>query len=339
MTNTVPGTDVRPAGHTGSQAWVPAFAAGGAHPSGVAGAPGALPFTPGAGAAAPPEPPLAPAERTRLDAVFRSALEQGIHGVCFSPYLDGQQPGSQIGAEQIRERLAIVRPHTRWVRTFSCTDGHEQTPGLAHAMGLKTLVGAWLGTDRDINAREIDGVIAVAKAGHADVVAVGNEVLLREDLSEDELLACIQRVKDALPGVPVGYVDAYFLFEKHPRITAACDVIMTNCYPFWEGCPREHAVPYMQSMLARVRAVAPGKRVVISETGWPDQGSAFQGALPGTEAAMRYFVDTAAWAQAEGIEWFHFAAFDEAWKVGAEGDVGAFWGLWDQHGQPKFVSL
>jgi exo-beta-1,3-glucanase (GH17 family) len=134
----------------------------------------------------------------------------------------------------------------------------------------------------------------------------------------------------------VGYVDAYYLFEKHPRVTAACDVVMTNCYPFWEGCPREQALPYMQTMMQRTRAAAPGKRVLISETGWPDQGSAFHGAVPGTEAAMQYFVDTAAWAEREGIEWFHFAAFDEAWKVGAEGDVGAFWGLWDKDARPKF---
>jgi exo-beta-1,3-glucanase (GH17 family) len=182
-------------------------------------------------------------------------------------------------------------------------------------------------------------VIDVARAGHADIVAVGNEVMLREDMPEDALLECIQRVKDALsdtPGVPVGYVDAYFLFEKHPRITAVCDVVMTNCYPFWEGCPREQALDYMQTMLARTRAAAPGKRVLISETGWPDQGSAFEGSVPSREGAMQYFCDSARWAEEEGVELFYFAAFDEAWKVGAEGDVGAFWGLWDTHGALKF---
>ena len=197
-------------------------------------------------------------------------------------------------------------------------------------------MGAWLGTDPEINAREIEGVIEVAQAGHADIVAVGNEVLLREDLSEDELIAHIEHVKAALPGVPVGYVDAYYLFEKHPRVTAACEVVLTNCYPFWEGVPREHALPYMQQMLARTRAAAPGKRVIISETGWPDQGSAFHGAVPSREGAMQYFVDTCRWAAEDGIEVFWFAAFDEAWKVGAEGDVGAFWGLWDKDGVLKF---
>jgi glucan 1,3-beta-glucosidase len=276
--------------------------------------------------------------RNALAADFCATLQQGVHGLCFSPYLEGQQPGSQVSEAQIRERLTILQPHAGWVRTFSCTDGHEQTPRIAHELGLKTLVGAWLGTDATVNEREIQGVIDLARAGHADIVAVGNEVMLREDMGEDDLLGFIQRVQEALPGVAVGYVDAYFLFEKHPRITAACDVVMTNCYPFWEGCPRDQALAYMQTMLARTRAAAPGKRVLISETGWPDQGSAFEGSVPSREGAMQYFVDTARWAREDGVELFYFSAFDEAWKAGAEGDVGACWGLWDAHGRPKFGS-
>ena len=272
-----------------------------------------------------------------LRAALRATLQRGVHGMCFSPYLEGQAPGSTVSEAPIRERLEVIRHSTRWVRTFSCTDGHEQTPRIAHELGFKTLVGAWLGTDGEINEREIAGVIEVARAGHADIVAVGNEVLLREDMDEDTLLACLERVKQALPGVPVGYVDAYYLFEKHPRITAACDVVLTNCYPFWEGCPREGALAYMQSMVRRTQAAAPGKRIVISETGWPDRGSAFHGAEPSTDGAMRYFVDTMDWAERAGIEVFWFAAFDEAWKVGAEGDVGAYWGLWDKDAKPKFA--
>jgi glucan 1,3-beta-glucosidase len=280
---------------------------------------------------------LSMADRQALSDRFHARLAAGTHGLCFSPYLEGQSPGDQISEAQIRERLSIIQHSTRWVRSFSCTDGHQHTPRIAHELGLKTLVGAWLGTDEEINERELQGVIEVARAGHADIVAVGNEVLLREDMDEDALLARIQRVRDALPGVPVGYVDAYYLFEKHPRITAACDVVLTNCYPFWEGCPREHALAYMQDMLKRTRAASPGKRIVISETGWPDMGSAFHGAVPSQEGAMRYFADTQEWAHNEGIELFYFAAFDEAWKVGAEGDVGAYWGLWDKDGQPKFI--
>ena len=129
--------------------------------------------------------------RSTLATELRATLQDGVHGLCFSPYLEGQQPGSQVSEAQIRERLAILQPHAGWVRTFSCTDGHEQTPRVAHELGLKTLVGAWLGTDAEINEREIASVIEVARAGHAEIVAAGNEVMLREEMSEDALLGFI----------------------------------------------------------------------------------------------------------------------------------------------------
>lgn len=305
--------------------------------TGAAGAvPGAAHGPASVQVSVPAAPPVT-GERAHLQAAVAATLDRGIHGLCFSPYLPGQRPGDRVDEAQIRERLALVRPHTRWIRTFSCTDGHERTPAIAKAMGLRTMVGAWLGVDEAVNAREIAGLVAVAKAGHADVVAVGNEVLLREDLPEETLIDHLRATKAALPGVPVGYVDAYFLFEQHPRVTELCDVVMANCYPFWEGCAIDGALAYLQALYARARAAAPGRRVVISETGWPDRGCAFEAAEPGPEAAMRYFTETAAWAEANGVEWFHFAAFDEAWKVGAEGDVGACWGLWDEDARPKFV--
>ncbi len=280
--------------------------------------------------------PCLPEDLSALGALFRRTLAAGVHGLCFSPYLEGQAPGSLVTEAQIRARLEIIRPHTAWIRTFSCTDGHQYTPRIAHELGLKTLVGAWLGMDLEVNERELAGAIAVAQAGHADILAIGNEVLLREDLSEDDLLSYLNLIKAAVPGVPVGYVDAYYLFEKHPRVAAACDVLLINCYPFWEGCPREQAIAYMQSMHQRVVAVAGGKPVLVTETGWPDRGQAFHGALPSEEGAMRYFIDTCRWGREADVPIFYFAAFDEAWKVGDEGDVGAYWGLWDKDGAEKF---
>lgn len=276
------------------------------------------------------------AEIDALAAELGGILRAGVHGFCFSPYVGSQSPGDAVSETQIRERLEIIAPHTRWIRSFSCTDGHERTAPIAHEMGLKTLVGAWLGTDLRKNESEIEGAIAVARAGHADLLAIGNEVLLREDLSEDELIGHLRRVQEAVPGVPVGYVDAYYLFEEHPRVAAACDVLFTNCYPFWEGCPLSEAIAYMQSMYRRTVAAAAGKRVVISETGWPQTGSAFHGAVPSAAGAMRYFIDSCRWAERDGLELFYFAAFDEDWKAGIEGDVGAYWGLWDRDGVAKY---
>lgn len=263
-------------------------------------------------------------------------LDGKIHGLSFSPYTEGQGPSTIIAEAQIRERLAIIEPYVRWIRTFSCTEGHELIPAIAREKGLKTLAGVWLDDDRETNELELENAIRVAREGHIDILGVGNEVLLRGDLSEDELIDYIRRAKAALPGVEVGYVDAYFEFAAHPRITEVCDVILANCYPFWEGCPAEHALLYMKEMYRTAQAAANGKRVIVSETGWPNIGTAEGAAVPSYENAIKYFVDTFRWAETDGIEVFYFSSFDEAWKVDAEGDVGAFWGLWDKDGNPKY---
>jgi exo-beta-1,3-glucanase (GH17 family) len=274
---------------------------------------------------------------TDLRALVRKILEGKIHGLSFSPYVEGQGPGTQISDAQIRERLAFIQPYVNWVRSFSCKEGNENIPRIAAENGLKTLVGIWLDDDKEKNELEISNAIAVAEAGHADILAVGNEVLLRGDLTEDELLDYIHRVKEAAPNTPVGYVDAYFEFVDHPRITAACDVLLANCYPFWEGCSAEHALLYMKDMYRRVVDVAGGRKVIISETGWPNVGTPTMGAVPSFENAIKYFIDTYQWAEQDGIEIFYFSSFDETWKVDAEGDVGAYWGLWDKDGNPKYA--
>ncbi len=273
-----------------------------------------------------------------LKVLVRSLLERKIHGICFSPYVEGQGPGTQLEEAQIRERLAIIQPYVRWVRTFSCTEGNELIPRVAKEMGLKTLVGVWISDDRETNEVELQNGIEVARAGYADLLAIGNEVLLRGELPEDELIGMINHARQAAPGVPVGYVDAYFLFERHPRVAEACDVIFANCYPFWEGYPAEHALVYMKEMYRRAVRAARGKKVIISETGWPNKGPVTRGnAVPSYENAIRYFINAYQWAEEEGVEIFYFSAFDEAWKVADEGDVGAYWGLWDKDGILKYA--
>nr|WP_233244087.1 glycosyl hydrolase family 17 protein [Tamlana fucoidanivorans] len=271
-----------------------------------------------------------------LQYLFEKTLKQGMHGLCFSPYEEGQKPGTHISEEQIRRRLELIRPYTTWIRSFSCTEGNELIPKIAKEYGLKTLVGAWLGKDSQINKKEIDGLIRLAKAGYVDIAAVGNEVLYRGDLSETELLVFMEKVKHALPNTPMGYVDAYYEFTDRPNITKACDVILANCYPYWEGCNLEYSLIYMKDMYRQALKAAKGKRVIITETGWPSEGTGLYGAIPSYESAIKYFINAQNWSKADNIEMFYFSSFDESWKVGAEGDVGAFWGLWDKNEKLKF---
>jgi len=271
-----------------------------------------------------------------LSALFSKVLNAGMHGIGFSAYEEGQEPGVELTETQIRRRMEIIRPYTKWVRSFSCTEGNERIPKIAKEYGLKTLVGAWLGDNPATNEKEIAKLIELSNEGLVDIAAVGNEVMYRGDLKENELLELIEKVKNEVTNIPVGYVDAYYEFENRPRITEKCDVILTNCYPFWEGCHSDYALLYMKDMYQRTLKAAKGKKVIISETGWPNAGQSFHGAHPSVEAAIKYFINTQVWSKNDNIDVFYFSSFDEAWKIGDEGDVGAYWGIWDKNERLKY---
>lgn len=274
-----------------------------------------------------------------LESKVEEILKHKISGISFSPYLEGQDPSekSLISVQQIADRLEIIRPYTHWIRTFSTTNGNEEVPRIAHEKSLKTLVGAWLDSDLENNEKEINHIIRIAKAGHADMIAIGNEVLLREDLEIEQLINYIKRVKAEVPHIPVGYVDAYYMFVNYPEIVDYCDVLFANCYPFWEHCALEISVEYMKKMYELVAQNAHGKPIVISETGWPTKGEQYGAAVPSYANAMRYFINTFEWANKENIPLFYFSSFDEVWKINHEGEYGAYWGLWDKDGVFKFA--
>jgi glycoside/pentoside/hexuronide:cation symporter, GPH family len=281
--------------------------------------------------------PLAGKTPSEIKTLYTDLLGSPMYGLCLSAYAEGQRAGDVLAPSHVRRRVALLAPHTRWLRSFACTEGHELIPSVAREHGLKTMVGAWISADRERNEREIHGLVTLAKAGLVDMAVVGNEVLLREELSEPELLAYIARVKAAVPeGVPVGCVDAYYLFLERPALTAACDVLLPNCYPFWEGADIAWAGHYLRRMHALVQAAGGEKLVVVAETGWPGKGEPVGAGVPSAENAMRFFVEVQQWTRREGVKLFYFSSFDEPWKLAQEGEVGTTWGLWDKDERLKY---
>jgi exo-beta-1,3-glucanase (GH17 family) len=147
----------------------------------------------------------------------------------------------------------------------------------------------------------------------------------------------IARVKKEIPNnIPVGYVDAYYEFTIKPRITEACDVILSNCYPYWEGSEIDYSLAHMKSMFYQALEAAKGKRVIITETGWPSHGESFKASDPSQDNAMKYFINAQLWSKEANIDVFYFSSFDESWKTGPEGEVGAHWGIWDKNEKLKY---
>ena len=275
--------------------------------------------------------------KEEIQTEFNAVFQKGMSGICFSAYTNEQKPGDSITEDQIRKRLEVLQPHTKWIRVFSCTNGHENIPKIAKEMGLKTMVGAWLSNNIKENDVEIKNLIELTQNDFVDIAAVGNEVLYREELNEETIINYIQQFKTATNNnTPVGYVDAYFEFVNRPKLTAACDVILANCYPFWEGADIKIAGFHLQEIYRKTLEAAQGKKVIIAESGWPSEGEVVGDAIASNENAMKYYIKTQLWAQKENIDLFYFSSFDESWKIDSEGKAGTSWGLWDTKGNFKY---
>ncbi|WP_206063933.1 MFS transporter [Nonlabens sp. SY33080] len=277
-------------------------------------------------------------ELPQIKLMFRELLSKGVKGLSFSPYVKGQNIGDLLSENQIRRRMKIIQPHTEWIRSFSCTEGNELIPNIAQQYGTKVLAGAWISEDLERNEQEIEALIKLIQNDKVQVAAVGNEVLLRNDISEEQLIEYINRVKAATSNkdVLIGYVDTYFEYYQRPLLVEACDILLVNCYPFWEGIAIDESLDYLRTMYGVASSVSKGKEVVIAETGWPSQGQSVERAHPSHFNAIRYFIETQTWATDNDVSVFHFSSFDESWKVRFEGELGGRWGLWDENEKLKY---
>jgi len=261
-----------------------------------------------------------------------------LTGINFSPYVDGQDPtlGTVVSYDQMWERMLLVEQDAEWIRTFSVTHGLETAGEIAHQLGKKAAVGAWLGPDQEANAIEVAALVELAQAGDVDLAIVGSEVLLRGDLTLEELLAHVQVVRAQIPAtIPVSSAEIYPIYLAEPELMDAVDVALVNYYPYWSGVPIEDAVARLHCWHAAVQAAADGKQVIVSETGWPSAGDPVGAALPTPQNAAWYFQEFTSWAREQEVFFFYFAALDEEWKALYEGPQGAHWGIRDKQGLLK----
>lgn len=265
-----------------------------------------------------------------------------VHGLNFSPYLFGADPerGDVVSQEAVHRLLTRIQPYTSWVRTFGCTNGLEHVGRIAHGMGMHAAIGAWLDTNSVANNTQIDSLVAIAARGEADIAIVGNERLRFARLTEAELIQWIDTTRARLrrahaPDIPVTTADTYDQLLNAPSLLDTVDVIMANCYPYWEKRHIDEAIVTLHNASAALRNRSNGKTIIISETGWPTCGETEGAAVPSLENAIRYHREVVTWSRVNSVPVFHFEAFDERWKVAKEGQRGACWGLFDEHEQLK----
>jgi exo-beta-1,3-glucanase (GH17 family) len=255
--------------------------------------------------------------------------------VSYAPFRGEQTPlvlTTHISAEQIAEDMAQLAKVSDCVRTYSIENGLDQVPALAAKVGLKVIQGIWLGSNRQKNLAQIAIAVRLAKdyPGVITSLVVGNEVLLRGEMTTSDLAANIRLVK-AQVTVPVTYADVWEYWLKNREIYDAVDFVTIHILPYWEDVPvrAKFAAIHVDSIRKRMAVAFPGKEILIGETGWPSQGRMREAALPSRTNQARVVSEILDLAKKEGFRVNLIEAYDQPWKRQLEGTVGGYWGLFD----------
>jgi len=255
--------------------------------------------------------------------------------VSYAPFRGAQtplDPTTYVPAAQIEEDLTQLAKISNCVRTYSIENGLDQVPALAGKVGLKVMQGIWLGSDRAKNFAQISTAIRLTKEnpGVITSLVVGNEVLLRGEMTTTDLAAIIRSVK-AQVAVPVTYADVWEYWLRYREIYDVVDFITIHILPYWEDFPirAKYAAAHVNQIRQRIAVTFPNKEILIGETGWPSEGRMREGALPSRTNQARVVSEILALAKVENFRVNLIEAYDQPWKRRLEGTVGGYWGLFD----------
>jgi exo-beta-1,3-glucanase (GH17 family) len=263
--------------------------------------------------------------------------------VSYAPFRGSQDPlveGTRVTAQQIDDDLALLAKYTGCIRTYSIDDGRDDVLKSARRYGLKVLHGVWVSGDAAKTHRQIATSIAYAKE-YPDVIAaivVGNEVLLRGEMTATNLIAVIREIKAQVP-MPVTYADVWEFWLRYPDVQNAVDFVTIHVLPYWEDFPisASRAAAHLVAIRNRVAAAFPNKEIVIGEFGWPSAGRMREDARPSRSNQALVIIEALAAAKRETIRLNIIEAFDQPWKRALEGAVGGYWGVVDRATDaPKF---
>lgn len=268
-----------------------------------------------------------------------------LMSLSFAPFREGFSPLKEVFPiqEHIEEDIRLLADKTESIRTYSSLGGMQPTPEIARKYGVKVIQGAWLGNGYKDNGKEVDALIKSANA-NPDVVKrviVGNEVLLRGDLDVNRLIGYIREVKRAVKQ-PVSYADVWSMYMKYPQLIKEVDFITIHILPYWEDEPisvensAEHLEKIVKQVEDEARGIAPGKPILIGESGWPSAGRQRGMAVPGVVNEARFIRGMIQIANRHGFDYNIVEAFNQPWKSNLEGVVGANWGLFSADRQPVF---
>jgi glucan 1,3-beta-glucosidase len=250
-------------------------------------------------------------------------------------------PDYTVPVQLIEKDLAALRALTGCIRTYSTYGVQGDVLPVAAAMGLEVLLGIWIGADEVRNRQEIDAALAAAARYPQAIraIVVGNEVLLRREMTAQRLAGIINAVK-ARTAHPVAYADIYEFWRRNPVVAEAADRLLVHVLPYWDDptpVSIDEVQAHVRTILDDMRAMFPHARIEIGEIGWPSAGRTRGYAVPGRVNQARFVREFTAQAGALGMHYNLIEAIDQPWKRLPEGTVGGYWGILDSDREPKFA--
>ncbi|MET0533187.1 MAG: glycosyltransferase [Steroidobacter sp.] len=262
-----------------------------------------------------------------------------VQGMAFSPFQAGQDPIVRVlpSEQQIDSDLQLLSDKVTAVRTYSSLDTLGRIPEIAARHRLKVALGAWLDRRLETNDLEVQAAIQLANQ-HPNVIrlVIGNEAILRGDLTVAQLAEQLDRVREAV-SQPVSTAEPWHVWVRNPELVKHVDYIAVHLLPYWEGVDVERAIDYISARVDQLAQTYPDKPIVIAEVGWPSDGRTRESAVASTSNEAMFLRRFLERAKHEGYIYYLMEAFDQPWKVRYEGGVGAYWGIYDVHRQPKFA--
>jgi glucan 1,3-beta-glucosidase len=225
-------------------------------------------------------------------------------------------------------------------------------PALCDELGIDLHIGAWIdGLPSD--EPNVRALAAVVNENHPSIktAIVGNEVLARSatnHVTEARLIELIEIYEAArkVATVKTAVADTYPQWMMNrPSLADEVDIVIWHTYGWWSGINVEAAYPLVSKRYDDMLALYPGKPLILGETGWPsmvDHVSTDRTttAVGSQENQAKFYREALAGMRARNLPMWMFSAIDEKWNgTSGEGEVGAYWGIWDSARKPKQAAV
>ena len=213
-------------------------------------------------------------------------LHKVFPGIDYTPF-NAQYPAcltNPPSQDNVTMDVAVLSQLTNAIRLYG-TDCN-QTEMVLHAISklalpdMKVWLGVWLDNNSTTNNRGLSAMYQIFSqngAGPFSGVIVGNEVLYRKDMTEEQLGNILSGVRQNLTSqkieLPVATSDLGD--DWTAGLAAESDIVMSNIHPFFAGVNASDAASWtigFWDQFDTPLTQGTNKTNVISETGWPSGG-------------------------------------------------------------------